>query len=709
MGSAAASSPAARGLDLLRRVPPWAWLVAIVVASAAFRALVARGLVAPFIFVDELIWSEVARGIADEGRPLLRGEPDPGYSVAYPALVSPAYALLDTLPSSYAAVKTLNAIVMSLAAVPAYFLARRVASEGLALLGALLSVAIPSLVYTGTVMTENLFYPLFLTFVLALVLVLERPSGRRIALLLVLAALAYATRVQAVALLPALLLAPLFLSLLAGIGARETVSRFRWLLGSVIGLGTLALAARLVSGRSSGELLGAYAPVREAGYEPAEVLRYLVWHAAETSLYVLVVPLAATIVLVGRARALDQRLQAFLAATLALAVCLLPTVAAFASVFSQRIQERNLFYLAPLLAIALLAWVDRGAPRPRVLASVAAGASVVLVALVPFERFITTSAITDTLMLLPFWSLQDRIGATATELAALGLALALAAAFLLVPRRLAIVLPLLVLGLWAAALKPIWWGKHGFERASRGALFQGIRDVERDWIDRALPTGKEAAFLWTGLTDRLTVNQNEFFNRGVGPVYYLVDPTPGGLPETRVVIDDTTGLVSFADGAPVRDEYLLSDDSFEPVGTRIARDRGWGVTLWRIDRPLVSASRVDGLYPQDTWSGRTVTYTRRRCEGGHLRVSLSSDANLFLEPQTVTARVSGEVVSRISFAPDERVVLTVPLAPTSGRDECRVVLEVSPTAVPAEVSPGLSADDRVLGAHFDRFEYVPPR
>jgi hypothetical protein len=709
LGSALASSPTARGLDLLRRVPAWAWLAAIVVGSAAFRAVVARGLVAPFIFVDELIWSEIARGIADEGRPLLRGEPDPGYSVLYPLLASPAYVLFDTLPGSYAAVKTLNAVLMSLAAVPAYVLARRVVGQGLALVGALLAVAAPSLVYTGTVMTENLFYPLFLAFALALVLVLERPTPLRIALLLALAALGYATRVQAAALLPALVLAPLLFAVLAGTGVRETVARFRWLLGPVAALGGLAATVQLVSGRSPRELLGAYAPVGEASYDLGEVLRYLVWHAAETSLYVLVVPLAATIVLVGRARSLDERLQAFLAATLALTACLLPTVAAFASVFSQRIQERNLFYLAPLFAIALLAWLDRGAPRPRALAPVAAAVSVGLVVLVPFERFLTTSAITDTLMLLPFWSLQDRIGTTWTELAALALALALASAFLFVPRRYAIVLPLLVLGLWAAALKPIWWGKHGFERASRGALFQGIRDVERDWIDRALPPDAQAAFLWTGLTDRLTVNQNEFFNRGVGPVYYLVDPTPGGLPETRVTVDAESGLVRLPGGGPVRDEYLLSDDSFEPVGTRLARDRGWGVTLWRVDRPLVSASRVDGLYPKDTWSGRTVTYLRRRCEGGRLRVSLSSDANLFLGPQTVTARVNGKSVSRITFEPDERVVLQVPLAPAGGSGVCRVVFEVSPTAVPAEVSPGASADHRVLGAHFHRFEYVPPR
>ena len=706
MASDPGPSGASGELDLRRRVPIWAWLAAIVVGSTVFRSIIGRGMAAPFIFVDELIWSEIARGIADAGEPLLRGEPDPGYSLVYPLLLSPAYALLDTLPDSYAAVKTVNALVMSLAAIPAYFLARRVVGDGLALLAALLAVAIPSFAYTGTVMTENVFYPLFLVLTLALVLVLERPTGLRVGILLAVGAAAYATRVQAAALIPAFLLAPLVLAVFQRVGLRATVSRFRLLYGVFAAFALLALVAQLAGGRSPQDLLGAYSPVGDATYEPGEVLRYLVWHAAELCLYVLVIPVAATIVLVGRARSLDERLQAFLAATVALTACLVPAVAAFASVFSLRIQERNLFYLAPLSVIALLAWVERGAPRPRVLAPVAAAVSVLLVVLIPFDRFITTSAVTDTLMLLPFWSLQDRIGASWIEPAALGLAVVLAAAFLFVPRRFALVLPLLVLGLWAAAFKPIWWGKHGFEQAARGALFQGIREAERDWIDRALPDDSEAAFLWTGRTDRLTVNQNEFFNRGVGRVYYLVDPTPGSLPETRVVVDDETGAVTLPDGAGVSDAYLVTDSSFEPIGDALARDMGWGVTLWRVDRPLVSATRIEGLYPNDSWSGERVTYIRRRCEGGRLRVSLSSDASLFFEPQTVTARVDGEVVSEVTFDPDERVVLTVPLAPAPRASQCRVVFEVTPTAVPSVVTGGESNDDRVLGAHFDRFVYL---
>ena len=701
------SDPTGSDPSLLRRVPVWVWLSAIVAGSAIFRTAIGRGIAAPFIMVDEVIWAELARGLADAGETLWRGEPDPGYSIVYPLLISPAYAIYQSLPEAYEAVKVVNAVAMSLAAVPAYLLARRVVAPGLSLLAAVLAVAVPSLAYTGTVMTENVFYPLFLLVALVLVLVLESPSWPRGIALLLLVGLAFATRVQALALVPAALLAPFVLAFFERRGMRETIARYRAVYGPFLAVAVLAVLAQLVRGRSLDDLLGAYSPVGEVSYDAWKVVRFLVWHTAELALYALVVPVAATIVLVGTARKLDRPLQAFLAATVAITACLVPVVATFASHFSDRIEERNLFYVAPLLTIALLAWIERGAERPRVLAPVAAAVSALVVLLIPFDRFLTTSAITDTLMLLPFWSLADRIGTGWVPVVAVLLTAALACLFIFLPRRYAIVLPLVVLGLWAAAFKPIWWGKHGFERFAEGSLFQGIRTEHKDWIDRALPEGAVAAFLWTGRTDRLTVNQNEFFSRGVGPIYYVGKPTPGGLPETEVTIDRETGAVTFPDGSPVTDRYLLADSSFEPDGGQaIARDRGWGITLWRTKPPLVSAVRIDGLYPNDTWSGKEVTYIRRRCVPGRLAVAISSDGSLFLRPQTIVARSGGREVGKLLLPPGARRTMRLALEPGGETGDCRVDFTVAPTEVPSRVTPG-SEDDRELGAHFNRFVYTP--
>src|SRR2546426_1932960 len=116
LGVSPRSSLVARALG---RVPVWLWLAAIVLGSAVFRAVLAGGITAPFIMVDEVIWSDLARGLADKGRLLVRGVSEPGFGAVYPLVISPAYAVFRSLPSAYAATKDINALVMSLAAVPA--------------------------------------------------------------------------------------------------------------------------------------------------------------------------------------------------------------------------------------------------------------------------------------------------------------------------------------------------------------------------------------------------------------------------------------------------------------------------------------------------------------------------------------------------------------------------------------------------------------
>ncbi len=683
----------------LRAVPAWAWLAALVAVSILFRAWLGRQMAAPFIFVDELIYSELARSFAGGGEFLVRGEPSGGYGVLYPVLVSPAYALFDSLPAAYSAVKAINALLMSLAAVPAYFLARRMLGPGLSLLAALLAVAVPSMVYTSTVMTENAFYPLFLTVALVLTATLERPTAFRQLSLLALALVAFLTRVQSVALAPALVTAPFLLSVFARQPLRRTLSTYRVLLGALFGGGALVVLAQLARGHSPTELLGAYAVVGEASYSLGNAARFFLYHVEELDLYVGVVPLAALAVLTAAARRAPRAVQAYLAAALSLSFFLVLTVAVFASRFADRIQERNTFPVAALLLIALLVWVGCDAPRPARTTAVALSVAAVLPALLPFRRFIDTPAISDTLMLLPWWSLQDgTISLGQVWIAVLALGVALAALFAFVPRRFALAVPLVVLAYFAVTLKPIQAGAHGIRQAGEGALYQGIGAERRDWIDRAVPDGAAVAVLWTGRTDRFTVNLNEFFNRSAGRVYYLDAPTPGGVFETKVSVRPGTGLVVQENGEPVRERYVLVDGSIDPDGEPLARDERKGLTLYRLTGPLVSMTSVTGV-DDDRWSGRTVRYTRLRCRGGTLTVLLSSDPSLYRDDQRVVARVGREPVARASVPPVGTVELRVPLEPRHGR--CVVEFEVARTRVPG------GGDPRALGVHFDAFRFAP--
>ena len=584
-------------------------------------------MVAPFIMVDELIYSELARSLAAGHGLEVRGEP---YlvSLIYPLLLAPVYALFDSLPDAYAAVKVVNAVVMSLAAVPAYLLARRVLPTGLSLLAALLAVALPSMVYTGTVMTENVFYPAFLLVAWALVRMLERPTRAAQLLVLALAAGAVLIRVQAIALLLAVLTAPLLL--------RRGLRSYALLYGIALGGGALVVLAQLARGGSLVEPARRVHGRRETGYDVGQVARFLLWHVAELDLYLGVFPLVAFALLLARARTLDPPLQALLAATAALSVWVLLVVSTFASQFaSNRIQERNMFFLAPLFLVALLAWVDRGAPRPRVAAALAASALGALPAVIPYDRFIETGIKSDTLMLLPLWELQDRIGLDRVDEFVLLVGLLAAVAFLLLPRRYALALPVAVLVYFAIAFPAIQLGRpNGIEQASIGALFQGIWVEQRDWIDRAVPDGAEVAQVWTGRTDRFTVNLNEFFSKSVGPIYVTDLAVPGSLPETRVELDPETGRFD----PPVRARYVVVDGSIAPDGKVLGRDEGVGLAVWKLDGgELISTTSVHGLYPNDTWSGTGGPLAAAALRRGRLRVALSSDPSLFRRDQVVTA------------------------------------------------------------------------
>ena len=689
-----------------RAVPAWVWLVTIVAGSAVFRALLARGMPGPFIFVDELIYSELAKSFASGGHFLVRDVPTSGYGIVYPALISPAYGLFGDLPLSYAAVKTINSLVMSLAAVPAYLLARRMLCKELALFAALLTVAVPSMVYTGTVMTENLFYGLFLLVSLALVAMVERPTLWRQAVLLVLIVIAYLTHARSVAFLPAVVVAPFLFAFYERRPLRSTLRRYATLYLLVGAGAALVVVAQVARGDSVGSLLGAYSVVGDQSYGVRQVADSTLWHAADLSLYVGVVPLAASILVVARARQESRAVQAFVAAAVPLAISFTIVVAAFASQFaSDRIHERNLFQLTPLLLIGLLVWVnghDGGAPRNWPLLAGATAVAALLPLTIPYGRFIGDPVHADTLALIPLWTINQHFLAGSVLVTVAVVCGGLGALLLLVPRRARLVLPVAVLAWFALLLKPVWSGPRGFERSSAGAVFLGIRGVDRDWIDDALP-GVDVPVVWSGPpVDRFIVNQNEFFNRDLGQVYYSAVPTPGGLYEKQIHFD-RGGYARTDDGRLMRFRYLLTDGAITPDGTPIALDNA-GATLWRLRGPLLSTTSVKGLYPNDSWSGKHVVWTRRRCRGGTLRVTLSSGPELYKRPNRVVAtggtQPVTQIVPRLGL-----VTMRIPLP--SGAATCVVKFTVDKTLVPTEVTNGRNQDNRPLGAHFNIFQYLP--
>jgi hypothetical protein len=262
--------------------------------------------------------------------------------------------------------------------------------------------------------------------------------------------------------------------------------------------------------------------------------------------------------------------------------------------------------------------------------------------------------------------------------------------------RYALVLPAIVLLWFAFATERIERFDHGFAKASVGALYQGITAPRRDWVDAAVGRNADVAFVYSGkdpTQQPLTLWENEFYNRSIGPVYDLRGASMGGLAETHVT--QRADGVLLADGVPVRHAYVLSEVGVPLAGAVVASDERKGMALRRTDGLLRIGYRVSGLYPNDTWSGKHVTYTRLRCAGGRVTAVMERDPNLISRAQTV--RADGR---RATFTTNDEATLTVPLHPSNGI--CRVIFTVSPTAVPGP------SDPRVLGVHFLEFRYAAP-
>jgi len=666
-------------------------------------------MVAPWIMVDELIYSELAKSFAAGGHFLVRGEPSAAYGLVYPVLIAPAYRAFAAVPSAYEAAKAINALLMSLTAVPTYFLARRVLPQGLSLAAAALALAIPSMLYTGTLMTENAFYPVFVCIALVLVLVLERPTWRRQVVLLALCAFAFLTRAQAVAFLPAVVTAPLLLAWLDG--RRRALREYRVLWAATAFAVVVLPLVQLARGSSVLALFGAYQAAGETHYSVSDVLRWLLYHVAELDLYLGVIPFAAFLVLAALGRRVPRRVQAFVAASTALSVWLVLEVAIFASKnpIPPRVEERNMFYVAPLFLIALLTWIDLGLPRRHVAAGVAAVLAAALPGVLPFSTLIGVQASADELALSIWWRLQDHtIALDHVATWAVVVSIVAATLFLAVPRRFAGVLPVVVLASFAAVSWTAGDNVHGFRVSSLGALFQGMTKTHRDWIDRAVGRDADVAVLWTtcsagkcpqpaSRTDEKIVWENEFFSRSVRDVYVLHDSLPGGLPTRAASLDAKSGFFT-SRGRKIRAEYAFVDASVEPLGVAVARDVNKGMSVYRLAGPLRQAIRVTGLYP-DTWSGSHVRYARRSCTGGTLTAALEADRGLTREPQQVTARVLGRTVASVRLRANS-ASLVVPLRSRKG--ECMVDFRVAPTIVPG------GADTRRLGVHFRSLRYAPP-
>ena len=653
------------------------------------------------IMPDELVYSEMARSFADGEGLEIRGVSSYARTL-YPVLISPAW-LTDSVATAFGLTKLINTALMTLACIPMYLWARRFLSRGWAAIGAGMLLLLPAFAYTGTIMTESAALPLFLLAFWLTARALETPTAVWQLSALAAALAAGAVRLQGLVLVAIFVTAVLLRAVVTGWDGqprrRAVGAELRAFASAVAALLALAAAFALyaaVWGGGLAEVLGGYRNAVALDYSLSEGLRWTVFHAAELVFAVAVLPAAAFLVLSGMwlrpGSAPAERAFACVAA--AALLWIVPQAGFFASRYSERIEERAMFYLEPLLLLALVAWVARGAPRPPRTTAVAILVPVALLVAIPFEHLFGVAMYAATFGMIPLFrvsTLVDGGNDAVRVLLAIG-GIAAGLLFVLVPRRLAAT----TIGAVAVFLAMSAWSVAGTLRDQANATRQATLASDPDWIDDEVGRDADAAILFTPefVSDSHPVWQTEFWNRSVGDVYGLGAADPTSVPVVATRSDSRGRIVKAADGGVLAPRYVVAPATVDLAGEKIAGD---GVfSLFRTSRPLRLGTQRDGVYA-DGWSGPSATYTN--FSGRHRSVDVDvgragwSGTDV---PGTVTIAVehlgTGRRVSAVRWVVHSGAKrsfrLAVPPAPF------RVKVDVDPTFSPSTY--GVS-DTRQLG------------
>ncbi len=137
-------------------------LILIYLAITFVKILFVLRIPSPFIFSDETAYAKMAQSFFESNAFYLEGVPAGYPPPVYPVILSIAYVFGD-ITSAYPIMKIINAFLSSLIIIPVFLLANEFIGPRNSLIVALLSSLLPaSFSFTSTIMSENLFYPLFM-------------------------------------------------------------------------------------------------------------------------------------------------------------------------------------------------------------------------------------------------------------------------------------------------------------------------------------------------------------------------------------------------------------------------------------------------------------------------------------------------------------------------------------------------------------------
>src|SRR6185312_7677369 len=192
---------------------------------------------------------------------------------------------------------------------------------------------------------------------------------------------------------------------------------------------------RLASG---GGALGGYDVVASTSYSVGAAARFVLYHGASLLILCGLFPLAALgveLVEALRRGEQDESVRAYLAVAASLSVWVVVEVGVFASRYSDRIVERNLIGLAPVLFIGLVLWLARGPDGGYVVRGAVAAGALALLLVLPVRRYVNVYGVHDALTLIPMFKLSTSTSLSTMAWVYRAVAIVAAVVFAFVPRR----------------------------------------------------------------------------------------------------------------------------------------------------------------------------------------------------------------------------------------------------------------------------------
>lgn len=621
------------------------WLSAVYMVEAWRRAT-------PWLFGDELEFTQLSRSIAATGHPAERGYHHSADSVW--TYVTSVFWHIHNVAGAYGGIKYFDVLVMTAVVFPTYLLARMVVGKTAALFAAAGAGAIPGLAYSSYLVQEPIAYPYaaFCFFVIAKAFATR--SRRWVGGAVVASACAPAVKGELVVIPAAFALAAVFMAWSSD-GARRW--RSTWSPGDWIGAAALLLGAIFLVG-AVGSHVSDQIRVATVGYKHRQINQGD-WAAGALALGMGVLPFMAGIAglfpIRGEERSPGVRIFRSVGTATIVSFALYTSIkAAYLSTqFATRVEERNLVYVAPVLFIGTalvfsrrrVSWIGLGAAAAYTLYLVAY--ALYHVTQYPYQMGIQLYS--DSLGFAIVQQGNRDIGWTPHFVRILlvvmfVIALAVLLAVTLVRGRAQVTAAIVA----AAAVGVVGWNLTGELAAAAGtnSLASSAADTLKrpfSWVD-SVAHGKPTVYLGQEEIDQNPEWLLEFWNRSITRVSSL-DASLGGPGFAGGPNFTRNGVLYQGDDVAAgtwRDAYAVEDlPCINLAGTRVGTHpyRAGGLILhWglvRLSGPDRMLSDCMGIYA-DGWSSSSDSfYYRFSGPAGWLRVAYSRPENYPIPPSPV--------------------------------------------------------------------------